>query len=209
MRGLQIQISSTDGTDSSNIVVKTGGSITLNEGAYLVYSPGYSITKSGGTLNLLGTITKQYLFYYDVDDDQNAANGSYLMSTSSSNVSDRVRGIYNLGTDPYDSNSSANLSATTYFTVHRGDNSYDYNGVSGEEKQHTTIATNLTCTWTGAPTNACSQTQAGVVGWEGSAPACGVSGRYYLTWPFPCSGRVQEDCAAIATNEETITQACR
>ena len=102
-------ISAVDGADSSSIILSTGGSITINSGAYLAYTPGYSIIKSGGSINFPssgGAITKQYIFYYDGDNDK-YGNGTAVLSTSSSNVSGKVRGIYKLGGDTNDCNDAS------------------------------------------------------------------------------------------------------
>ncbi|MEK6812192.1 MAG: hypothetical protein AABX76_01400, partial [Nanoarchaeota archaeon] len=71
-------ISTIDGVDNGNIVIGQGGSITINDGATLAYAPGYSVSKTGtGSISLgsTGIITKQYLFYPDVDGDSYAKNG--------------------------------------------------------------------------------------------------------------------------------------
>lgn len=201
--------SSIEGIDGGSLELATGVDITLATGSKIIFNQGKSIKITAAGASIIstsgGSFGNGYLFYYDTDNDRNAKNTTLIYSTSSSNTSAQVRGIYNGGTDPYDSNSSANLSATTYFTVSRGDGSYDYNGVSGEEKQYTTIGVKRTCTF-GA---SCSQTTAGVVGYETSAPACGVSGTYYLTFGLACNLRIVDDCTSDLTTSEARTQPCR
>ena len=63
-------------------------------------------------------------------------------------------------TDCYDSNANANPKQTSYFSVHRGDNSFDYNCDGRAEQQP------FKCSSTG-----CSGKT-----WSGSAPSCGKPG---------------------------------
>lgn len=117
-------ISTIDGVDNGNIVLGTGGVITINNGAYLAYTPGYSISKNGGSLALssTGIITKQYLFYYDTDVDQYAKNASYMLSVTGTNASGKMRPIYTKGT------SDCNDASATYYSYGYGQDS-DRDGI--------------------------------------------------------------------------------
>ena len=75
--------------------------------------------------------------------------------------------------DCYDSNSNAKPGQTTYFATDRGDGSFDYNCVGGEQKE-----TNWNCVttmdWSGCAANKPS----GTTGYVTSVPACGGSATY-------------------------------
>jgi len=111
-----------------------------------------------------------------------------------------------LGTDCYDSNASAKPGQTSYFTANRGDGSYDYDCDGAPTKQYTSIGTKRVCSWGGS---SCSQTTAGVVGYENSVPDCGNSGIYYLTFGLACNLRTVDDCTLDLTTSESRTEACR
>lgn len=78
-------VSVVDGVDVGNIIVASGGSITLNSGGVFVYTPGYSVSFSGSGKLIKssgGALKKAYLYYTDADGDLKG-NG-YAWSTSSS-----------------------------------------------------------------------------------------------------------------------------
>mgnify|MGYP001598292274 CR=1 FL=1 len=345
-------ISTIDGVDNGNIVIGQGGSITINDGATLAYAPGYSVSKTGtGSISLgsTGIITKQYLFYPDVDGDSYAKNGT-LSTHTSTTFSQKVRaasalstsdandadincwvnkytdadadgycngsgltcvgsqagyasscnaytdcndasgtvwqtlscevdadnddycganadacvgaacaetcagaasgdcndangtfwatgyGIDNdgdnygqstsgcnngaspltatAGQDCYDSNASAYPGQTSYFTVSRGDASYDYDCSSGtEEKQYTTVGVKRVCVCDGGCTgvlNNCLNSVVGNTGWQTSVPACGVGDTYYTGLGDPCLTREAPiGCTTDYTTSEARTQSCR
>ena len=79
-------VTSLDGADTSNIVIADGTTLTLSSGAVLAYTPGNSVSKSGSGKILFsgGSLTKQYLFYYDSDADNYTLNSTYVLGTSPS-----------------------------------------------------------------------------------------------------------------------------
>ena len=180
------------------------------------FGDGQSITATSG-----GSFGNGYLYYYDTDGDRYPPNGTLLKSASSSNTSGQVRGIYKVGTSPTDPSDcydadpattnaeNAYPGQTSYYTTVRGDSSYDYDCDSGvETKQYTTIGTKRVCTWSGS----CSETTAGVVGYETSAPACGASGTYYLSFGTVCTHptrNIEAECISDNTVSESRTQSCR
>jgi len=87
------------GADTSNISVANGVTLTLSASGVVAYTPGNSITKAGtGKIAMAGgQITKQYLFYYDADNDRASSNTTMFLSTVSTNTSGIVRGLYKLG----------------------------------------------------------------------------------------------------------------
>jgi hypothetical protein len=88
--------------------------------------------------------------------------------------------------DCYDNNASARPNQTQYFASHRGDGSYDYNCVSGEEKRYR--GTFSGCSYTLEPFTCESDGN----GWQGGEPSCGNAG----TWVGRCEG--EYNVAAIA-----------
>ena len=105
-------------------------------------------------------------YYYDYDGDGYGASGTGTCLCSTS-------GYYTsrYDTDCYDYNSAANPAATTYYSVSRGDGSYDYNCDSTTEKYYKDT---YECYdfWAIPP---CDFRMAG---WESSAASCGSSGNY-------------------------------
>ena len=115
-------ITSLDGADTSNIVIATGVTLTLNSGGTLAYTPGYSVSKSGSGKILFsgGSITKQYLFYYDADGDLRPTNTTYSISTSSS-LAGFTRAKDAIGTSDCDPNSAAVSVTRTKYNDSDGD----------------------------------------------------------------------------------------
>ncbi len=74
--------------------------------------------------------------------------------------------------DCYDSNAEANPGASSYFTVHRGDGSYDYNCDSAEEQYYNTMSSG--CAWDMVYIDCECDTP----GWERVVPPCGSSSNY-------------------------------
>jgi hypothetical protein len=135
-------ISTIDGVDNGNIILATGGTITINPGAYLSYTPGFSIIKSGGSLVLDGSITKQYIFYTDSDSDGYGSSSTYTLGLTPS-LSGYVRPVSAMGNnDCNDTNSSVNPGQTSYFEVPiAGTSSFDYNCDGQQTPQSYTVST--------------------------------------------------------------------
>ncbi len=106
--------------------------------------------------------------YVDGDSDGFGASGSNACTCGSDFPYTATQ-----GGDCYDSNDQAYPGQTNYFTVHRGDGSFDYNCVSGTELLYpsTTIGD--------CDTGFCSCDP--TPGWEGSRPACGESEPWLLS----------------------------
>ena len=130
-------ISSVYGIDNGNLTVTTGDQINLNDKAVLVFNTGKSITiqpggrivinSSGGTK---GMFTKGYLWALDADNDHYAANDSRLYNNSSTTPPQagykRQNTLMSNTLDCYDNNLDARPGQTNFFTVQRGDGSFDY-----------------------------------------------------------------------------------
>jgi hypothetical protein len=119
------------------------------------------------------------VFYKDVDNDGYGTN-------SDSKCLCKGLGQYDVidATDCYDGSSAAYPSQEEWFTVHRGDGSFDYD-CNGTGDQHwTQMASNCTLSL-----EICS----GTGGWSGSAPSCGQSKTWkkHCHWVFqPLAGKV-------------------
>lgn len=83
-------------------------------------------------------------------------------------------------TDCYDQNRNAHPDVTGYFIVNRGDGSFDYNCVNGEEKFEdcvSTIPAVVSCTIT-------RPISSDITGWVGSSPNCGEIGIERNCWGY-------------------------
>ena len=100
-------VNSLDGADTSNIVI-SGVTLTLDTGGAVAYTPGNSVSKSGNGKILFngGSLTKQYLFYPDADEDLSRDNSTYSISTSSSR-SGFVRAVNSTTSNDCDTSNSA------------------------------------------------------------------------------------------------------
>ncbi len=98
-------------------------------------------------------------------------------------------------TDCYDSNNSAHPGQLNYYTVHRGDGSFDYDCSGSETKYWNEVSGG--CAIFG---DLCS----GIPGWSGSVPFCGFS----KTWLYDCAWNLPFfwECAF---DSETRVQKCR
>ena len=114
-------------------------------------------------------------YYRDYDGD-GYGDVSYSQCTCSASGDFDVTNY----SDCYDNNSSVHPGQTSYFSVHRGDGSYDYNCDNSQEKQLTSSGSCNGVTNLGD----CTMNTAG---WNGSVPSCGSNGNY-ITDNDSCSG---------------------
>ena len=127
-------------------------------------------------------------YYYDADGDGYGTTTSrcYCEGTGTYTASNND--------DCYDSNANANPAATAYYSVNRGDGSYDYNCDSTASKRYTD---NYDCT--GAIFVCVDYTS----GWSSSTdPACGAAG----SWRTGCSADLTS-CSSSGSSSRT--QTCR
>ncbi len=131
-------------------------------------------------------------YYYDYDGD------GFGSSAVASRCQCSYDGYYTAAsnTDCYDYNSAANTSATAYSTTSRGDSSFDFNCISGEEKQYTVSGD---CNW---DTFACDLNP----GWSGTNPSCGVGGNYVTSCD---EDKVLGVVVGCDNNTSARTQSCR
>ncbi|MBL8618998.1 MAG: putative metal-binding motif-containing protein [Deltaproteobacteria bacterium] len=118
-----------------------------------------------GSVNEAGA-TDCTTYYYDYDND------GYGTSTSQCLCAAGGTGGYYRATsdgDCYDTNSAARPLTTSYYTVNRGDGSYDYNCDGSQTKRYPNT---FACS---GDVFGCSVTRAG---YTGSVPACGAAGSY-------------------------------
>jgi hypothetical protein len=97
-------------------------------------------------------------------------------------------------TDCYDENGSAKPGQTAYFSVNRGDGSFDYSCDGTQTKE---LNDSFACT--GAVYVCISVDRAG---WTGSNPSCGTPG----SWGTQCSANFT---SCYATNAQSVTQKCK
>lgn len=119
--------------------VPTGSSVTLNNGGELHAT---SISLSGGSISIqaggsLKPGAGQTLYVTDADTDGYPATTTLYTSAAAGRRAINLMTSLTT-TDCYDSNANAKPGQAAYFTTNRGDGSYDYNCVNGDEKQNAT-----------------------------------------------------------------------
>ena len=128
---------------------------------------------------------------------KDADNDGYGDAATPSKCYCQATGVFKVltATDCYDSNISAHPGQLNYYTVHRGDGSFDYDCSGSETKLWTELSGG--CAIFG---DLCS----GIPGWDGSVPFCGFS----KTWLYDCAWNLPFfwECAFDA---ETRVQKCR
>ncbi len=120
-----------DGLDGGTITINTGGTLTVNSGYVVtagsfVLNGGAIARSTDGTAILkLGTS----VWMLDADADHYPANITHYVQTDSPGEGyvrkNTLTSISDL--DCYDANANAKPGQTTYYTVNRGDSSFDYN----------------------------------------------------------------------------------
>jgi hypothetical protein len=125
------------------------------------------------------------IYYMDIDGDGFGSTTDKCLCAPS--------GYYTspYSTDCYDGNASANTSATTWYSTHRGDGSYDYNCDGSAEKYYPDKYNCSSWPLCGSFT----------AGWKSSVPSCGSNGTYVTA----CS----TDWTSCSTSTATRTQKCR
>ena len=196
--------SGVDGVYVGNIIISTGGSITVNSGGNFIYTPGYSISFSG-TGKILqggGSLRKAYIYYNDADGDLYGSGYDWKTTTTSSGD---TRADLALGeSDCNDTNSTINPGQTAYFTSPiSGTSSYDVNCDGLNNKLYG--GENGQCETCSAPT-ACASEANGVSNAFNAVIACGTSGTF-ITSAGSCEAGAQT-CNTACTSESR-TQACR
>jgi hypothetical protein len=132
------------------------------------------------------------VYYFDGDGDGYGTSSSQCLCDpeASTGYDATVAG------DCYDYNIEARPGQTTYFTLDRGDGSFDYNCNGSIQKYY---STNGSCGWEGVT---CDIT----VGWASGNPGCGNSGQY-LTSDDHCSGYWGGSCY-VESDTPSRTQSC-
>ena len=190
-----------DGTvdEGTNAYDDDGDGFTENQGdcddANILISPSANELCDGIDNNCDGTVDEEdaigcIVYYQDTD-------GDGYGSTINICVCDPV-GDYDVSntSDCYDNNSAAKPNQTNFYSVDRGDGSYDYNCDGSQEKRWTTMAGS--CTLLNSVCNANN-------GWSGSSsPSCGTS----KTWRASCEWD-WSSWTCEWKNSSTRTQKCR
>jgi hypothetical protein len=128
-------------------------------------------------------------YYTDSDGDGYGATGTssrcYCSATSTYTATN--------DDDCYDSNANANPAATAYYSVSRGDGSYDYNCDGSQSKRYTDTYDCTGAVWVCVDSSD---------GWTGSVPSCGSSSR----WGTGCSADLT---SCTYGSSSSRTQTCR
>ncbi len=194
------------GAGSANtavLTIGTGGSLTILAGQTLLV--GSVQSNSGGSITIIDTGSFRApgpIYITDADGDLYAASGS--QTTTGSVRRNSMTDVYTV--DCYDGNANAKPGQTSYFTVNRGDGSYDYDCDSGTEtKQYPTADYTCTgCTNGSGYASFINTTN----GYQTSVPACGVAGTYYTVSNSTCRDPAVADCSTSITSA-SVTQGCR
>jgi hypothetical protein len=169
-------VTSIDGVENGSVTIGLGHTLTLS--APFVYSPGYNVAISGGTISLgTGGVLKQgFLYGMDADGDGYSATNGIVFSTASS-LSGYVH-RYNLtGTgDCNDSDANVHPGQSGYFTTPTltdlGSNTYDYD-CNGTISYHYSGSGGLISAGSCAGPTSCNA-PAGTLGIYGTV-GCGIS----------------------------------
>jgi hypothetical protein len=121
------------GVEEGNITLNGGADILIGPSGKLVFNPEYGINMRGGKIAFSGTggsFGKGYLWALDADND--GYTGAETRQVTSDTTSPgtgwkRQASLTSAANDCYDSNANAKPGQTLSFSVHRGDNSFDYN----------------------------------------------------------------------------------
>ena len=175
----------------------------LNSGKSIIINSGSIIIGTGGMIN-----NNADLYMTDSDSDGYSPNSTqYAGSAAGRRRRYLLNSISNL--DCYDSNANARPFQAGYFSAHRGDGSFDYNCVGGEQKQWSTTGSATTC-FADFVKSLCSTFAAGSTGWVTGVAACGASATYITDPDNPnCSLRNVADCEEEITTTESRQQKCR
>lgn len=175
--------------ESPPCVNASGTESDCDDGDYAVYPGATEVCADGVDNNCDGLTNEQNAigcldFYYDSDGDTYGVSGATQCWCDDGDYP--YTGID--ATDCYDSNPNANPGNTAYYTVDRGDGSYDYDCSGSPEKQYT--STTGGCGWGVITYTSCDVDGAG---WDGPVPACGQNGQYVND----CSGSYDVACYAL------------
>jgi hypothetical protein len=99
------------------------------------------------------------------------ADGDGYGSSSTTPGCSQPTGYVSNSSDCYDGNANANPGASSYYSSHRGDGSFDYNCDGSESKYYTTTY-DCEVDWYGFGCDSYTN------GWSGSVPGCGSTGSY-------------------------------
>lgn len=192
-----ISVGVDDATNSYIITVPNAVTLTFNSGSTLI--TGQIVIQTGGSV-VTGSTTQakigQKCYVTDSDSDGYAPNTTCSVTGGAGYI--RKNKMTSTTADCYDSNFDANPGQTAYFSTNRGDGSFDYNCVSGEEPSETSSA--WACT---NPCGGCSLDYSMTAGWETSAPACGASANRVNAR----EGYVGGTCYTVASCSDIISTA--
>ena len=188
-------------TGSGNIIINADVTLTVTAATTVAWNSGYSITVSGN-LAIGGQIKQTNIWIKDADDDAYAPNATdQLAQDADPGATYRRRSLASGTDDCYDANASAKPGQTSYFTTNRGDASFDYNCVSGEEKFYTGTGPSCGqgCCGTDSSGSCNSYSYTANQPDNGSTIACGNAVTTYAS----------TGCGSGGCSSSSATQACR
>ena len=201
-----------DGVDNTNMGFAFSA-LTINlTGGILAFNPtkAFDIDFAGRVVLGGGAIQQTYLYYADVDGDRYSPVVDISTNSSAGPLSQKTR-VYltfrpvSENIDCYDSNANARPGQTAWFTVHRGDGSFDYNCDGNSEFRYGTVITGSCYNWPGPSqlwglrisitdyTKVCDCT------W------CSVKFNAYADWDYHCGDEDGDNNACDENFTTTIT----
>ena len=188
------------GADAGNITVNVDVTLTVTAATTVAWNSGYSITVSGN-LAIGGQIKQTNIWIKDADVDLYAPNATDQLAQDAQPASYSRRSGASGVDDCYDANASAKPGQASYFTTNRGDASFDYNCVSGEEKFYTGTGPSCSssCCTTDSAGSCTSFSYTANQPDNGSTIACGNAVTTYAS----------AGCGSGGCSSSSATQACR
>ncbi len=188
------------GADAGNITVNVDVTLTVTAATTVAWNSGYSITVSGN-LAIGGQIKQTNIWIKDADVDLYAPNATDQLAQDAQPASYSRRSGASGVDDCYDANASAKPGQASYFTTNRGDASFDYNCVSGEEKFYTGTGPSCSssCCTTDSAGSCTSFSYTANQPDNGSTIACGNAVTTYAS----------TGCGSGGCSSSSATQACR
>ena len=188
------------GADAGNITVNVDVTLTVTAATTVAWNSGYSITVSGN-LAIGGELRQTNIWIKDADVDLYAPNATDQLAQDAQPASYSRRSGASGVDDCYDANASAKPGQASYFTTNRGDASFDYNCVSGEEKFYTGTGPSCSssCCTTDSAGSCTSFSYTANQPDNGSTIACGNAVTTYAS----------AGCGSGGCSSSSATQACR
>ena len=120
-----------NGVDNGNLTINSGQTLTINANQTIAWNPGFSVINNGSiSINKVpgnAQLRKTFLWMTDTDQDRYPASLTQIAQDTAPANGRRRRDLISWTVDCFDTNANVFPGQTSFFTSHRGDNSFDYN----------------------------------------------------------------------------------